>query len=71
MNLTYYDDEVYILVVEEVFGASETDEQIPKKPPVPPVEVFSTMVCNVLEWLVSKTLIKSGELSHVGVEKRS
>ena len=48
-TLSSHDDEVDIPVVTEVVGASESDEQIPNQPP-PPVEVFTNMVSNVLEW---------------------
>ena len=50
------DDKVNTPVVAEVVGASETDEQIPNQTTVPLVEVFTTTVSNVLEWLVAETL---------------
>ena len=70
-NLNSHDNEVKITVVEEVVGAPETDEQSPKYPPGPPVEVFTTTVSNVLEWSVAETLIKAGRIYSVGVEKKS
>ena len=49
--------------------ASETDEQISNHPPGPPVEVFTTMVSNVLDWSVAETLIEAGTMSYFDVEK--
>ena len=58
-TLPSQDDEVEIPVVAEVVKASETGEKISSQPPAPPVEVFTTMVGNVSEWLVAETLTKA------------
>ena len=58
-------------MVAEVVGASKTDEHRPNEPPGPPVEVFTTTVINVLEWLMSETLTKSSTLYYVGVKNTS
>ena len=70
-TLPSHDNEVDIPVVAEVTGTSETDEQRLNHPPGPPVEVFTTTVSNVLEWLVIDTFTKSGTLYYVGFEKIS
>ena len=70
-NLPSNENEVYILVIVEDTGASETDHQILNQPPPPPpVEVFTIMVSNVLEWSASEKIIEDGALSSIGVEKR-
>ena len=56
-------------MVADVVRASKTDEQSSIQPPVPPVEVFTTTVSTVSEWLVSDTFTEAGTLSSVGVEK--
>ena len=66
-----HDDEVNIPVDAEVTGVFKTDEQRPKYPPGPPVDVFTTTVSNVSQFLVAEILTKSGTLSSVGVEKIS
>ena len=52
-TLTSHDYELDIPVVAEVVGAFKTDEQIPNQLPAPLVEVFTTTLSNVLEWLVA------------------
>ena len=58
-------------MVAEVVRASKIGEQSPNQLPAPPVEVFTTTVSNVLEWLVAETTTKSVTLSSVGVDNRS
>ena len=58
-------------MVSEVIGESNTGEQSPKHPPGPPVDVFTTTVSNVSEWLVADKLTEDGTMSYVDVEKRS
>ena len=49
LKLPYHENELKIPVVEEVVGASKTDERIPNQLTGPPVEVFTTTVISFLE----------------------
>ena len=68
-TLSSRDDELDILLVAVVVGASKSDEQSRNQTPGPPVEVFTTTVSNVLQRSVAKILNKSGTLYSIRFEK--
>ena len=68
--LTSNDYEVKTPVVTEIVGESKTDEHSTNQPPGPLVEVFTTTVSNVSEWLVARTITEAIIMYYVGVENR-
>ena len=53
------DYELYITVVADVVGASETGNNNTNQSPAPPVQVFTTTASNILEWSVAETITES------------